>query len=61
MSDDELRKRLDHIDEMLHDITRFIDDHRPALARGLSLMDPGARLRGLIPGRKHAVPQDGQG
>jgi ABC-type transporter Mla subunit MlaD len=52
LSDEELGKRLDHLDDGIHAIQQrldvlqeFIDEHRPALARGLSLMDPGAKLR----------------
>ena len=52
-------KRLDHLDEGIHDLIRkvdglqeFIDQHRPALARGLALMDPGAKVRAMLPGRK---------
>jgi hypothetical protein len=52
--------RLDHLDEGVHaldrkisDIAAFIDEHKPALARGLSLMDPGAKLRGFLKGAKH--------
>lgn len=55
LSDSELIKRLNHIDDLLHRIDQrttgiadFIDEHRPALARGLSLMDPGAKLRGAF-------------
>ena len=51
LSDDEIAGRLDHIDEMLHeqrrtleDIAAFIDEHRPALARGLALMGAGSKL-----------------
>jgi ABC-type transporter Mla subunit MlaD len=63
ISDTELRGRLDHIDDNLHAIMRqladlqaFIDEHRPALARGLSLMDPGAKLRDMMgKGRKHGT------
>lgn len=57
--------RLDHMDETLHDIQRtlagiqsFIDEHRPALARGLSLMDPGAAARKFM-GMKPRKPADG--
>ena len=47
----ELTGRLDHMDDLLHDTERnvrevreFIDEHRPALARGLALMGAGSRL-----------------
>jgi glycine betaine/choline ABC-type transport system substrate-binding protein len=52
-----VEKMLDHIDGQLHDLIRkvdgmqeFIDQHRPALARGLALMDPGAKVRAMLPG-----------
>jgi len=61
MSDEDLGKRLDHLDEGIHAIQQqldglqsFIDEHRPALARSLSLMDPGAKLRGLVTGKKRS-------
>lgn len=48
-------KRLDHFDEILHlidqrstEILAFIDEHKPALARGMALMDPGAKLRTMM-------------
>ncbi len=49
---DRLERKLDHIDESLHELTRFIDAHKPALARGLALMDPGAKVRSMLPSRK---------
>lgn len=59
LSDSELIKRLNHLDEGIHavqqqlgEITAFIDEHKPALARGLSLMDPAAGLRKIL--KKHA-------
>jgi hypothetical protein len=61
LSDSELVKRLDHLDVQMHElhqkidgIAAFIDEHRPALARGLSLMDPGAKLRDMLAGKKRA-------
>jgi hypothetical protein len=58
LSDTELIRRLDHLDEIAHrtqqqvsEILEFISEHKPALARGLSLMDPGAGLRKLITGK----------
>jgi hypothetical protein len=54
-----IEKTLDHIDNQLHElcqkvdgIAAFIDLHRPALARGLALMDPGAKIRAMLPGGK---------
>lgn len=43
--------RLDHLDEQLHEIRQFIDEHKPALARGMALLDPGAKIRSAL-GRK---------
>jgi ABC-type transporter Mla subunit MlaD len=44
-------ERLDHMDDLLHDTERnvreihaFIEEHRPALAKGLALMSAGTRL-----------------
>ena len=61
-----LNRKLDHIDEMLHEISRdlvavtsFIEANRPAIERAKSLMDPAARLRKMMGGTRHAVPQDG--
>lgn len=58
-------KRLDHLDDMAHETDRklseiaaFIEEHRPALARGLALM--GGGLGGWIGGKRRAVPQDTQ-
>jgi hypothetical protein len=66
LSDTELiLKHLAHIDEGVHEVERqlaantakldavlaFIEEHRPALARGLSLMDSGAKVRAML-GRK---------
>jgi hypothetical protein len=65
LSDSELIKRLNHIDELAHCTEQtvirieqavlrmelFIDEHKPALARGLSLMDPGAGLRKFVTGK----------
>lgn len=64
LSNEELLKRLDHLDEIAHrteqavgQVLEFIEEHRPALARGLSLMDPGARLRAAIGlGKRAGVP-----
>jgi len=66
---DMIVKQLAHLDEGVHAIERqiagldfklaaiveFIDLHRPALARGLALMDPGAKVRAMLPGRKAKV------
>lgn len=60
LSDTErILKTLDHIDTQLHDLTRtvdglqaFINEHRPALMRGLGMLDPGAKVRSMIPGKR---------
>ena len=36
--------RVDHVDVQVHAISQFIDEHRPALARGLALMSAGSKL-----------------
>lgn len=55
---DVLNNKLDHIDGMLHEISRdlvavvsFIEANRPAIERAKSLMDPGAKLRKMIGGK----------
>jgi len=62
LSNQELTGRLDHLDTMLHEIDRkltavtahldtalgFIDEHKPALTKGLALLDPGAGVRGWL-------------
>ena len=45
-----VQRQADHIDEQVHEIGQFIDEHRPALARGLALM--GGGLGGWIGKRK---------
>jgi hypothetical protein len=67
LSDSEvILKHLSHLDEGVHEIERglaeilkgqaeilaFINDHRPALARAMSLMDPGKAVRSMLPGGK---------
>lgn len=54
-----LEKKLDHIEELAHlteqrcaRIEEFIDEHRPALARGMALMDPGKAVRSMLPGKR---------
>jgi hypothetical protein len=56
---DTIMHTLEHIDTQLHELDRkltgvleFIDLHRPALARGLALMDPGAKVRAMLPSRR---------
>jgi hypothetical protein len=57
-----IEKKLDHLDDYAHTadqkitaLTEFIDLHKPALARGLALMDPGAKVRAMLPSRKAKV------
>jgi hypothetical protein len=63
LSDAELVKRLDHLDELghrteqaLNKILEFIEQNRPVLARATGLMDPGAKLRAAI-GRSKRAPK----
>jgi len=39
-----ISQQAEHLDEQVHAIGQFIDEHRPALARGLALMSAGAKL-----------------
>jgi ABC-type transporter Mla subunit MlaD len=41
-----LQQQADHIDAQVHEIRQFIDEHRPALARGLALVNAGTKLSG---------------
>jgi hypothetical protein len=45
------RKQLDHIDTMVHEITQFVDEHKPALNRALSFLEPGKSWRDYLKGR----------
>jgi hypothetical protein len=47
---DQDRKQADHIDTMLHEVLRFIEEHRPALARATALL--GRKWTGYKPGGK---------
>ena len=66
LSDTELiLKHLAHLDEGVHELERglaevlkgqteilaFINDHRPALAKAMSMLDSGAKVRAML-GRK---------
>ena len=67
LSDETLTARLDHLDAMLHEhgqkldtllahletATAFIEEHKGALAKGMSLLDPGAKMRDFLKGRHH--------
>ena len=61
-----LLKRLDHLDDMAHAtlakvaaIQEVIEEHRPLLARGAALMNPGAGVLAYLKGGKRAVREDG--
>lgn len=55
-------KQLDHMDEMLHEIHRFVTDNAPYLERAKTLMDPGRAVRGFLPGaRKRAAEAGAEG
>ncbi|HEY4251222.1 MAG TPA: hypothetical protein VGM87_08475 [Roseomonas sp.] len=56
---DALGTRVDHVDEGVHDVQQrisgieaLIEECRPALARATALMDPGAKLRERLTGKK---------
>lgn len=38
-------KQLDHLDGMVHEVHQFIEEHRPALAKALAFLSPGASIR----------------
>ncbi len=59
LSDEELIGRLDHIDTGIHEIQRdlvavvaFIDANRDAIAHAKSFLDPGAKLRKMMGGKR---------
>jgi len=48
-------KRLEHLDDLAHRIDQALQplrDHPEAVAKGLSLLDPGSGVRKFISGRK---------
>ena len=55
LSDRELQERicrqLDHLDCMLHEVTQFLDEHKPALNRALGFLDAGASMRAYLKNR----------
>lgn len=69
-----LARRLDHLDEMVHQlgqavdggneraarIETFIDEQRPLLARAVAMLDPGSLVRRAMPGR-HRPPRPPRG
>jgi hypothetical protein len=62
-----LDKRLDHLDDIVHRIDQALQplrDHPEAVARGLSMLDPGAGVRKLLGGKpkgKTHAPEHGSG
>jgi len=40
------RKQLDHVDTMLHEVTQFIEENRPALAHATRLLDKAKKWKG---------------
>ena len=53
------QKQLDHLDEMLHEVHQFIEEHKPALGRALGFLDPGRSMRDYLKHRPKAR-SDGQ-
>jgi hypothetical protein len=47
-----ISRQADHLDEQVHAIGQFIEEHRPALARGLALMGSGANLGKWFGGKR---------
>jgi hypothetical protein len=45
-------KQLDHLDQMLHEVWQFIEEHKPALAKALGFLDPGQSMRDFLKSRK---------
>jgi len=45
------RKQLDHVDSMIHELVRFVDEHRPALSRALAFLEPGKGIRDYLKNR----------
>lgn len=53
-------KQLDHLDGMLHEVHQFIEEHKPALGRALSFLDPGRSMRDYLKHRPKAAKGNGQ-
>ncbi len=49
-------KQLDHIDVMIHEIHQFITEHKPALTKALTLLDPGRSMREYLGRRRKDTP-----
>jgi ABC-type transporter Mla subunit MlaD len=54
-----ISKQLDHLDGMLHEVSQFVDEHRPALNKALALLDPGTSVRKYFKARKGVDPDGG--
>jgi hypothetical protein len=49
-----MRRQLDHLDDMLHEVLQFIADNRPALEQATNLLDTGRPMRAWLTQRKAA-------
>lgn len=49
---DAIEAMLAHLQDHVHEVARFIDEHKPALARGLALLDPGNGVRRFLGGKR---------
>ncbi len=49
-------KQLDHIDVMVHEIHQFIGEHKPALTKALTLLDPGRPMRDWLGRHRKDTP-----
>jgi ABC-type transporter Mla subunit MlaD len=52
-------KQLDHLDQMQHEVSQFVDEHKPALNKALALLDPGTSVRKYFKARKGVDPDGG--
>lgn len=50
-----MRRQLDHLDEMLHEVLQFIADNRPALERATNLLDTGRPMRAWLTTQRKAA------
>lgn len=61
LPDDDYQRQLDHIDTMLHEIKRMLDQLEPLIPlipRALALLDPGAAMRRSFKrGSSRAIPK----
>lgn len=48
-------KQLIHIDAQVHELTRFVDEHKPALARAMALLHPGAGILKYMGGKNRST------